>query len=343
VSLISLENVNVTLNHRRVLEGVSFNLEVGQVWAVRGPNGAGKSTFLKLLRGEVWPDHGVGTRDFSIVSDEPRESPIGVRERAAFVSPEMQDRYVRLELPVAGLEVVRTGFHQTDFLSYSLERDQLERADRLIEDLKLEKLRDKLVAQMSKGQLRQMLLARALVGAPRVLMLDEFFSGVDSDSRTRLSEIVGSVAERGTPILYTTHRLQETLPCTTHELEIARGRIVHQGWTESQISSLESRRPVSLETKRAPSDTPEIILEITDADVFLGRAQDDATALDGSADGGFKHVLHHLNWTVKRGEHWVVVGHNGAGKSTLARLIRGELNPAVGGRIVRFGLARPVG
>ncbi len=340
VSLIYLENVNVTLNHRRVLENINFNLEAGQVWAVRGRNGAGKSTFLKLLRGEVWPDHGVGTRAFSIVSDEPRESPIGVRERVAFVSPEMQDRYVRLELPVTGLEVVRTGFHQTDFLSYPLEDAQLERADKLIEDLRLEDLREKSVGQMSKGQLRQILLARALVGAPRVLMLDEFFSGVDADSRTRLSEIVGNVARDGTPILYTTHRQDETLVCTTHELEIARGRIVRQGQVESRGSRLEVRRSVSLETTRISSGTPEIILQITDSHVFLGRAQDDATALDGSADGGFKHVLHDLNWTIKRGQHWVVVGHNGAGKSTLARLVRGELNPAVGGAITRFGLER---
>jgi molybdate transport system ATP-binding protein len=337
VSLIDLENVNVTLNHRRVLEGVNFSLEVGQVWAVRGPNGAGKSTFLKLLRGEVWPDHGVGTRAFAIVSDEPRASPIGVRERVAFVSPEMQDRYVRLELPVTGLELVRTGFHQTDFWSYPLEGAQLEWADALIEDLKLEDLREKPVAQMSKGQLRQVLLARALVGAPRVLMLDEFFSGVDAESRARLSEIVGNAAQGGTPILYTTHRLEETLPCTTHELEIARGRVVRQGRVASQISRLELSLPVSLEA-RTPSDTQDIILEITDTDVFLGRTQDDATAPDGSGDGGFKRVLHDLNWTVRRGEHWVVVGRNGAGKSTLARLVRGDLNPAVGGTIKRFGL-----
>ncbi len=336
--LIDLQNVNVTLNHRRVLEGVNFKLEVGQVWAVRGRNGAGKSTFLKLLRGEVWPDRGVGTRAFSIVSHEPRESPIGVRERVAFVSPEMQDRYVRLELPVTGLEVVRTGFHQTDFWSHPLEAAQLERADKLIEDLRLENLRDKPVGQMSKGQLRQILLARALVGGPRVLMLDEFFSGVDADSRARLLEIVGNVARDGTPILYTTHRQSETLSCTTHELEIAHGRITRQGQAESRASSLEQYSPVSLEIARTPLSTPEIILEITNADVFLGRTQDDATALDGSGDGGFKHVLHDLNWTVQRGQHWVVVGHNGAGKSTLARLVRGELNPAVGGAITRFEL-----
>jgi molybdate transport system ATP-binding protein len=340
VNLIRLENINVTLNGRRVLENISFGLEVGQVWAVRGRNGAGKSTFLKLLRGEVWPDHGAGARAFSIVSGEPRESPIGVRERVAFVSPEMQDRYVRLDLPVTGLEVVRTGFHQTDFLSYPLLDAQLERADRLIKDLRLEDLRDKPVGQMSKGQLRQILLARALVGAPRVLMLDEFFSGVDAASRTRLSEIVERLAHGGTPILYTTHRLEETLGCTTHELEIAHGRITRQGQVESRAASLEQSSPVSLETPRTPSGTPEIILEITDADVFLGRALDDATALDGSADGGFKHVLHGLNWTVQRGQHWVVVGHNGAGKSTLARLVRGELNPAVGGAITRFGLTQ---
>lgn len=337
MSLIELQNLNVTLGGRRVLDDISFRLETGQVWAVRGANGAGKSTFLKLVRGEVWPDHGTGSRAFSIVSDEPRESPIGVRERVAFVSPEIQDRYLRLELPVTGLEAVRTGFHQTDFLSYPLEDAQLKRADTLLETLRLQVLRDKPVAQMSKGQLRQILLARALVGEPRVLMLDEFFSGVDAESRTRLFEIVQETAHDGTPIIYTTHRLEETLPRTTHELEIEHGRIVRQGRVEPRELKLEASNSISLETPGTSSQTREFILEIVDTDVFLGRPEDDATALDGSGDGGFKHVLHNLNWTMERGQHWVVVGHNGAGKSTLTRLVRGEINPALGGRIARFG------
>ena len=339
VSLIRLENLNLTLGGRRVLDGVNFTLRANQVWAVRGPNGAGKSSFLKLLRGEIWPDRGAGARVFAIVGDEPRESPIGVRERVALVSPEMQDRYLRLELPVTGLEAVRTGFHQTDYLSYPLEAAQLEAADALIEALKLNHLREKPVSQMSKGQLRQILLARALIGKPRALMLDEFFSGVDAESRTYLFEIVDSTAQGGTPILYTTHRLEETLPSTTHELEIEGGRIVRQERAETRTPSQESPRNFS---RRAgtPSLTPETILKITDTDVFLGRPQDDATARDGSGDGGFKRILRNLNWVVQRGQHWVVVGHNGAGKSTLARLVRGEINPALGGSIERFGKER---
>jgi molybdate transport system ATP-binding protein len=342
VRLVHLEQVNVSLAGRRVLNGVSFGLETHQVWWVRGPNGAGKSTFLRLVRGEVWPDPGVGSRWFTVASDQARESPIGVRERVAFVSPEMQDRYARLELPVTGLEVVQTGFHQTDLLSYPLEPSERERVQHLVHELRLEALMTRPVTQLSKGQLRQVLLARALVGQPSILMLDEFFSGVDAASRTRLTEMVEHVARSGAPILYTTHRSEEVLACTTHTLEIKHGQVTHQGRLEADPNAtfLTQERRVARSRSPARAGRNNAILELQDVNVFLGSPSDDATALDGSSDGGYAHVLHNIHWVVQPGQHWVVVGHNGAGKSTLMRLLRGELNPAVGGSIRRFGLER---
>ena len=340
--LVKLEALNVSLSSKTILENISFTLQAGQCWLVSGANGAGKSTFLKLVRGELWPDVGIGSREFALVGDEPRSSPIGVRERIALVGPESQDRLVRLELPLEGLEVVQSGVHQTDFLQYPLEPDQLARVEKLLRDMNLEHLRERRISQMSKGQLRRILLARALAGKPRVLILDECFSGIDPESRTDLMRGVDDAVCDGLTVIYTTHRLEERLETTSHELHLERGRTVKIGPFVGNSESAE--RLASFGTNHAQVSKLEPLIEIEHADVYLGEVLGSETAPDGMGAASKKRVLEQISWRVFPGEQWAIIGHNGAGKSTLAKLVLGEISPAHdskgGGVVRRFGRER---
>jgi molybdate transport system ATP-binding protein len=338
--LVKLSAVNVSLNSKTILENISFTLQAGQCWLVSGTNGAGKSTFLKLVRGELWPDVGIGSREFAVISDEPRSSPIGVRERIALVSPESQDRLIRLELQLEGLEVVQSGIHQTDFLQYPLESDQRARVEKLLRDMNLEHLRERRISQMSKGQLRRILLARALAGNPRVLILDECFSGIDPESRADLMRSVDDAVRAGLTVIYTTHRLEERLETTSHELRLERGQTVKIGPFVGHDESKSVEKPASLSTNSAPNSNLELLIEIESADVFLGEVLGSETAPDGMGAATKKRVLEQINWQVFPGEQWAIIGHNGAGKSTLAKLVLGEISPALGGVVRRFGRER---
>ncbi len=344
--LVKLEAVNLSLNNALILEQVSFVLHPGECWLISGANGAGKSTFLKLVRGELWPDVGIGSRLFALVGDEPRSSPIGVRERMALVSPESQDRLVRLELPLEGLKVVQSGIHQTDFLQYPLEPDQLARVEELLHDMKLEHLRKRPIVEMSKGQLRRILLARALVAQPRVLILDECFSGIDPESRASLMRNVDDAVRDGLTVMYTTHRQEERLGSTSHELHLERGRIVQSGpFKPNPESDPVGVRLASPSQPTAPIPTLEPLIEIDRADVYLGEVLGSETAPDGMGAATKKRVLEQISWQVFPGEQWAIIGHNGAGKSTLAKLILGEISPALndqigGGKVLRFGRER---
>ena len=225
MALIALEQVSLDLNHRPILSSIDLTVQRGDVLRVSGANGAGKSTLLKILRGDLWPTGGSRRYYFT---DPPRESPIGARERIALITPELQDRLRRLEYDRTALELVQTGFAQTDYLYAPLNNTQLERAISVMRDLKLEGLIDRPVNQLSQGQLRQTLLARAIVGKPDILLLDEFFAGIDPDSRARLRELVDSLARGGLTIVYTTHRETETLETTTRGVTLEGGRIVPQ-------------------------------------------------------------------------------------------------------------------
>ena len=137
VPLIALEQVSLNLNHRSILEQIDLALERGDVLRVIGANGAGKSTLLKVLRGDLWPTGGLRQYFFT---DPPRESPIGARERVTLVTPELQDRLRRLEYDRTTLELVQTGFAQTDYLYAPLVEPQLERSRNVMRDLQLERL-----------------------------------------------------------------------------------------------------------------------------------------------------------------------------------------------------------
>src|SRR5260221_9738723 len=136
--LIRLEDVNVTLNGHAVLRSISWQLREKENWAVLGSNGSGKSTFLKLVRGAIWPDpptameiaHPLtpsgGEREpqpqvcsrkrIYSFSDEEQESPIGIREQIAMVSPEMQARYLQQDWNLSGEQVIHIGFFDSDLL-----------------------------------------------------------------------------------------------------------------------------------------------------------------------------------------------------------------------------------
>jgi len=158
--------------------------------------------------------------------DGPSESPIGARERIAFVSAEAQDAYERREWNVRVEDVVRTGFAGGVWVTEPLSADEERRVDEAIDLLGIGHLRMESILEVSTGEARKALLARALAPRPRVLLLDEFCNGLDAGSRHALLEAVSRIARSGTPIVFATHRHDEIVPEVTHAAVLESGRIV---------------------------------------------------------------------------------------------------------------------
>ncbi len=331
MTLIRLENAGVNLNQTQVLQGINLELRRGDVLRVVGANGAGKSTLLKLLQGNTWPTSGSRTYHFH---DEPRQSPIGAKERIALVSPELQERYQRLEFDRAALEVMQTGFAQTDYLYTPLEPQQIQRSLEFAHELQLDSLLERPFRKLSKGQMRQILLARALINNPDMLLLDEFFSGVDHISSERLREMVRSKLEHGLTLVYTTHRDEMPLSSQVRTIHLEHGQVMQSG---SPTVGTRHASPLRHDIANA---LPTTLIEVRNANVYLGEPRDDATAQDGDATSTSSFVLKNIDFELEAGSKWLVVGHNGAGKSTFARLLRGDLPPAVGGSVSWFGSKR---
>jgi molybdate transport system ATP-binding protein len=326
--LIELRHCDVALDGKTVLHDVTWALRSGEHWMIRGANGSGKSTFLRLVRGDVWPAPNRGERIYRFDGDI-QTTAIEVRRHIAFVSPEMQERYLRQEWQLTGREVIETGFAQTDLLYVKLSREQEQHVEMLARQLGIEALLDRDMQTLSTGELRKILIARAIVGAPNVLLLDEVCDGVDARFRRELLAMFEMIAAQGTHIIYTTHRADEGLSIITHELIFERGRVICQKSLPSRKGRARCPQRAGAEkvllsrghnedTAPHPNGTP--LIQIEHADVFLDRVK----------------VLHGIHWQLRRGEHWAVLGSNGAGKTTFLKLIASDLYPMFGARVSRF-------
>lgn len=323
-ALIELAGVNVKLGGRAILSDISWTLRPGEHWTIVGANGSGKSTLLRLIRGDQWPQPGIGSRTYRFNGVETHHA-VGVREQIGMVSPEQQERYVRLDFGLTGKTAIATGFFNTDYLHAKLSLEQDERLDELIATLGIEHLADEDVGRLSQGELRKILIARAIVHHPRVLLLDEVTSGLDAASRTSVLDLLDRIAERGTQTIFVTHRSSERLRATTHELRVRGGRIVAAGPLGRHASPKAPARKRSPRSVAEPRPRANFLIKIEHADVYLAE----------------RLVLREIDWEVAAGEHWTIYGPNGSGKSTLAKLAAGLLHPAFGGRVRHFGSARP--
>ena len=317
--LIELERVNVHLDGRHVLHDVSWTLRPGQQWAIVGPNGSGKSTLLAVIRGDRWIDRDGGARSYAL--DGVEQSVASAAPRIGYVSPELQERFARLDLGFSGRVLIATGLHDSVYLPRGLDAAEGERVDALVDRFGLDAIAARPVRELSFGQLRVLLVARALVRAPRVLVLDEFTNGLDRRTRRELLAFLERVAGT-THVVCASHRTGDLPETTNAHVVLAGGRIAVAG--DGFPRSVRKPAGSAARHAAAPADE-EPLVAIRGADVYRGESL----------------VLRGIDWSLRRGEHTVIRGANGSGKSTFAELLAGTVHAAYGADVVRFGARGP--
>ena len=220
--LFALEDVDVLVDGRAVLDRITWTVRAGEHWAVLGPNGAGKSTLLRLLAGEEQAHGGTVRR-----LDLGRHASVwDVHARVALVGPELQARH-RHDL--RGEDVILSGFAASIGLAGEPSAGERAAAADLVARLGLEALAGRRILGLSYGELRKLLLARALVAGPEVLLLDEPVSGLDAASRAWMLAALDRLAREGTALVLVTHHDDEIVPAVNRLARLDGGRMVWQG------------------------------------------------------------------------------------------------------------------
>ncbi len=236
-SRLEARNLQKSYGSRRVVKDVSLAVEKGEVVGLLGPNGAGKTTSFYMIVGLVRADAG----EISIDGKSVEHMPIHRRSRLG-LSYLPQEASIFRKLNVQ--ENVRAVLElQRDEQGQPHGRDEIERRlTLLLQELRVDHLRDSPALALSGGERRRVEIARALATQPRFILLDEPFAGIDPIAVIEIQRIIGFLKSRGIGVLITDHNVRETLGICDHAYIISDGSVLAQGTPAEIVDNADVRR-----------------------------------------------------------------------------------------------------
>ena len=217
MSAVVVENLHKYFKEIKALSGISFSVEVGEIYGLIGPNGAGKTTTLRILATLLKPTKGTAKIfDLDVVKDATK-----VREQISYL-PEEAGAYEQL----SGEEYLR---FMANFIGKNREEiDKMVELGKEISGLG-DRLKDK-IKTYSKGMKRRLLIARALMSVPKLAILDEPTSGLDIIHAYHVREILKDFAKRqDVTLIVSSHNMLEIEFLCDRVAIIHRGKIVAEG------------------------------------------------------------------------------------------------------------------
>jgi len=229
---LATDEIAKSYRGRRVVNGVSLHINQAEVVGLLGPNGAGKTTSFYMIVGLVPPDSGL----ILIVGQDISNVPMYLRARNYGISYLPQEPSVFRKLSVeenimAVLEVQPISW-----------QERRRKRDQLIDELGLGHIRNNMGYALSGGERRRVEIARALCIAPKFILLDEPFSGIDPIAVLDLQKIIFDLKGSGIGVLITDHNVRETLSVTDRAYIINEGRIFRTGTPEQLGNDPEVKR-----------------------------------------------------------------------------------------------------
>ena len=226
MTTLSVKDLLKSYSGRRVVNGVSMEVQSGEVVGLLGPNGAGKTTCFYMTIGLVKPEGGHILLDGQDITGYPMH----VRARRGL-------GYLPQETSVFRKLSVRQNIMAILELFPLSREERGERADQLLEELGIRHLSDQIANVLSGGEKRRLEISRALSTNPSFMLLDEPFAGIDPLAVADIKKIIGHLKDRGIGILISDHNVRETLGVCDKAFIMVDGRVIESGPPESIVCS----------------------------------------------------------------------------------------------------------
>ena len=250
--MIKIEDLSKIYSGSIAVDGISFEVKEGHIYGFLGPNGAGKSTTMNMITGYLAPSYGTieingylmgkdtdkAKKNIGYLPEIPPLYPdMGVREYLAFVA----------------------------HLKGVAKADRKSEVDRVMKATSLNDVSTKLIKHLSKGYKQRVGIAQAIIGNPKVVILDEPTVGLDPEQIIEIRELIKSLKGDHTVIL-SSHILSEISATCDDVLVICHGRMVACDTTENLLRSKEQKKILNLKIKGDKEKVEEILKTIKDAD-----------------------------------------------------------------------------
>ncbi|MDP1589029.1 MAG: LPS export ABC transporter ATP-binding protein [Prosthecobacter sp.] len=231
ITLLHTEGLKKIYDGRAVVNGVDIEVKTGEIVGLLGPNGAGKTTTFYMIVGLVQPNGGKVVFDGKEVTQQPMF--MRARQGMGYL-PQEESIFRRLTVRENIMAVMETQ-------PYS-KKEREEQTQSLMEKFGIDHVSENLAITLSGGEKRRLTIARSLVTSPKLLMLDEPFSGVDPIAVSEIQDIIRMLRRAGLAILITDHNVRETLNIVDRAYLIFEGQVRRHGSKDFLVNDDEARR-----------------------------------------------------------------------------------------------------
>ena len=224
--MLKINNISKAFKDKKIVSGISFEVNAGDIYGLLGPNGAGKTTTFYIIAGLLSSDRGqiiLSGEDISAI-------PMHQRSKRGI-------KYLPQEPSIFQNLSVYENLYGLAELSFDNKRDIEIFIDNSMEEFNLSKISDLKGRQLSGGLRRKVEIARTLAADPKVILLDEPFAGIDPIAIEDIKNVLIKLLKRDIGILITDHNVRETLEICNKAAIISDGKIIAEGNKESLISS----------------------------------------------------------------------------------------------------------
>ncbi|MCB1277854.1 MAG: LPS export ABC transporter ATP-binding protein [Prosthecobacter sp.] len=229
--LLHTEGLKKVYDGRAVVNGVDIEVKSGEIVGLLGPNGAGKTTTFYMIVGLVQPNGGKVMFDGKDATNEP----MYMRSRLGMgYLPQEESIFRRLTVRENIMAVMETQPYTR--------QEREDQTQSLMEKFGIDHVAENLAITLSGGEKRRLTIARSLVTSPKLLMLDEPFSGVDPIAVSEIQDIIRMLRQAGLAILITDHNVRETLNIVDRAYLIFEGRVRRHGSKDFLVNDDEARR-----------------------------------------------------------------------------------------------------
>lgn len=224
--MLKVSNIRKIINGKTIIDDISFNINLGNIYGLLGPNGAGKTTTFYSIAGLIKCDEGEIYLGDSNITKLPmhKRSKLGIK-------------YLPQEPSIFQNLTVMENLMGLAELSYASKKDVDQFVEKSIEDFKLSKILNLKGRELSGGQRRKVEIARTLAADPKIILLDEPFAGIDPIAIEEIQEILRIVANNNIGILITDHNVREALDICYKSIVISQGKVIATGSKDDLISN----------------------------------------------------------------------------------------------------------
>jgi len=248
MTILELHNLKKYFATQKAVDDISFNIEQGSIFGLLGPNGAGKTTLLRMITGIFYPDEG------NIIFDGKKFDPLNDIVKIGYM-PEERGLYKKMKIGDQALYLAQ--------LKGLSRNDAMQKIKFWFERLDMQSWWNKKVEDLSKGMSKKLQFVTTVLHEPKLIILDEPFSGLDPVNANLIKDEIYGLAQRGSTVIFSTHRMEQVEEICDHIVLINLGKKILDG-TVANVKQQFKENKFSIQLAGVPGNLDSTGFEVID-------------------------------------------------------------------------------